>query len=58
MTTLNYKFNNLKNVMIKVSEDGSKQAFPTIIKFRHPFLLLDHVEQAQSYILAKDKAMA
>ena len=44
--------------MIKVSEDGSKQAFLTIIKFRHLFLLLDHIEQAKSYILAKDKAIA
>jgi uncharacterized protein YrzB (UPF0473 family) len=58
ITTLNYKFNNLKNIMIKVSEDGSEQAFPTITKFRHLFLLLDYIEQAKSYILAKDKAMA
>ena len=58
ITTLNYKFNNLKNIMIKVSKDGSKQAFPTITKFRHIFLLLDYIEQAKLYILAKDKAIA
>ena len=46
MTTLNCKFDNLRNVMIKVRKDGSEQAFPTIMKFGHPFLLLDHVEQA------------
>jgi hypothetical protein len=46
ITALNYKFDNLRNIIIKVRKDGSKQAFPTIIKFRHPFLLLDHVEQA------------